>query len=44
MLVHCENDNDVPIAEAEQFYVALPVGSRLLLLRIKRHLHPSRHR
>jgi len=23
MLVHGENDNDVPIAEAEQFYVAL---------------------
>ena len=23
MLMHGENDNDVPIAEAEQFYIAL---------------------
>jgi dipeptidyl aminopeptidase/acylaminoacyl peptidase len=40
MLVHGENDNDVPIAEAEQFFVALKdVGVDTILVRYPREGH-----
>jgi dipeptidyl aminopeptidase/acylaminoacyl peptidase len=40
MLVHGENDNDVPIAESEQFYVALrDVGVPAVLVRYPREGH-----
>jgi dipeptidyl aminopeptidase/acylaminoacyl peptidase len=43
MLVHGENDNDVPIAEAEQFYVALhDVGVEAVMLRYPREGHGVR--
>jgi len=47
MMVHGENDNDVPIAEAEQFYVALKdVGTEAVMVRYPREGHgirESRH-
>jgi dipeptidyl aminopeptidase/acylaminoacyl peptidase len=47
MLCHGENDNDVPIAEAEQFYVALKdVGTEAVMVRYPREGHgirESRH-
>ena len=43
MLVHGENDNDVPIAEAEQFYVALhDVGVPAVMVRYPREGHGVR--
>lgn len=43
MLVHGENDPDVPIAEAEQFYVALKdVGVEAILVRYPREGHGLR--
>ena len=40
MLLHGENDNDVPIAEAEQFYIALKdVGTEAVLVRYPREGH-----
>lgn len=43
MLVHGENDNDVPIAEAEQFYIALKdVGVEAVMLRYPREGHGIR--
>ena len=43
MLVHGENDNDVPIAEAEQFYVALhDVGVETIMVRYPREGHGIR--
>jgi dipeptidyl aminopeptidase/acylaminoacyl peptidase len=43
MLVHGENDNDVPIAEAEQFYVALKdVGTETIMVRYPREGHGVR--
>jgi dipeptidyl aminopeptidase/acylaminoacyl peptidase len=43
MLVHGENDNDVPVAEAEQFYVALrDVGVPAQLVRYPREGHGVR--
>lgn len=43
LLVHGENDNDVPIAEAEQFYVALKdVGVETVMLRYPREGHGLR--
>jgi len=40
MLVHGENDNDVPIAESEQFYIALKdVGVETVLVRYPREGH-----
>jgi len=43
MLVHGENDNDVPIAEAEQFYIALrDVGVEAILVRYPREGHGVR--
>ena len=40
LLVHGENDNDVPIAEAEQFYIALKdVGVETAMLRYPREGH-----
>ena len=43
MLVHGENDNDVPIAESEQFYVALrDVGVEAVLVRYPREGHGLR--
>jgi dipeptidyl aminopeptidase/acylaminoacyl peptidase len=40
MLVHGENDNDVPIAESEQFYVALKdVGVETIMVRYPREGH-----
>lgn len=40
MLVHGENDNDVPIAETEQFYVALrDVGAEAIMVRYPREGH-----
>jgi dipeptidyl aminopeptidase/acylaminoacyl peptidase len=47
MLVHGENDNDVPIAESEQFYIALlDVGVPAVMVRYPREGHglrESRH-
>jgi len=43
MLVHGENDNDVPIAEAEQFYIALKdVGVETVMVRYPREGHGVR--
>lgn len=43
MMVHGENDNDVPIAEAEQFYIALrDVGVDAILVRYPREGHGVR--
>jgi dipeptidyl aminopeptidase/acylaminoacyl peptidase len=43
MLLHGENDNDVPIAEAEQFYIALrDVGVESILVRYPREGHGVR--
>jgi dipeptidyl aminopeptidase/acylaminoacyl peptidase len=43
MLIHGENDNDVPIAEAEQFYIALKdVGVDTVFLRYPREGHGLR--
>jgi dipeptidyl aminopeptidase/acylaminoacyl peptidase len=43
MLLHGENDNDVPIAEAEQFYVALKdVGVEAVMVRYPREGHGFR--
>ncbi|HEY4132341.1 MAG TPA: S9 family peptidase [Gemmatimonadaceae bacterium] len=43
MFVHGENDNDVPIAEAEQFYVALKdVGVPTVMVRYPREGHGVR--
>ena len=40
MIVHGENDNDVPIAESEQFYIALrDVGVEAILVRYPREGH-----
>lgn len=47
MLVHGENDPDVPIAEAEQFYVALKdIGVDTIMVRYPREghgLHETKH-
>ena len=47
MLMHGENDNDVPIAEAEQYYIALrDVGVEAIMVRYPREGHgirESRH-
>jgi dipeptidyl aminopeptidase/acylaminoacyl peptidase len=43
MLVHGENDNDVPIAESEQFYIALKdVGVEAVMVRYPREGHGLR--
>ena len=43
MLMHGENDNDVPIAEAEQFFVALKdVGTEAIFVRYPREGHGIR--
>ena len=43
MLMHGENDNDVPIAEAEQFYIALrDVGVDAVMVRYPREGHGLR--
>jgi dipeptidyl aminopeptidase/acylaminoacyl peptidase len=43
MLVHGENDNDVPIAESEQFYIALKdVGVEAVMVRYPREGHGVR--
>ena len=43
LLIHGENDNDVPIAEAEQFYVALrDVGVPAVMVRYPREGHGLR--
>ena len=43
MLIHGENDNDVPIAEAEQFFIALQdVGTEALFVRYPREGHGIR--
>ena len=43
MMVHGENDNDVPIAEAEQFYIALrDVGVDAIFVRYPREGHGVR--
>ena len=43
LLIHGENDNDVPIAEAEQFFVALKdVGVETVMLRYPREGHGLR--
>jgi dipeptidyl aminopeptidase/acylaminoacyl peptidase len=43
MLVHGENDNDVPIAESEQFYIALKdVGVPCVMVRYPREGHGLR--
>jgi dipeptidyl aminopeptidase/acylaminoacyl peptidase len=43
MLQHGENDNDVPIAEAEQFYIALKdVGVEAVMVRYPREGHGLR--
>jgi len=40
MLMHGENDNDVPIAEAEQFFIALKdVGTEAVFVRYPRECH-----
>jgi len=47
LLMHGENDNDVPIAEAEQFYIGLrDVGTEAVMVRYPREGHgirESRH-
>src|SRR5206468_5375927 len=43
MFIHGENDNDVPIAEAEQFYIALKdVGVETIMVRYPREGHGVR--
>jgi len=43
LLMHGENDNDVPIAEAEQFYIALrDVGTEAVMVRYPREGHGIR--
>ena len=43
MFLHGENDNDVPIAEAEQFYIALKdVGAETIMVRYPREGHGIR--
>jgi dipeptidyl aminopeptidase/acylaminoacyl peptidase len=43
LLLHGENDNDVPIAEAEQFYIALrDVGVEAVMVRYPREGHGLR--
>ncbi len=43
MFVHGENDNDVPIAEAEQFYIALKdAGVETIMIRYPREGHGIR--
>src|SRR5271167_1442679 len=43
MLIHGENDNDVPIAEAEQFFIALKdVGTEAIFVRYPREGHGIR--
>ena len=43
MFIHGENDNDVPIAEAEQFYIALKdVGVETVMVRYPRQGHGIR--
>ena len=43
LLMHGENDNDVPIAEAEQFYIALKdVGTPTVMVRYPREGHGIR--
>jgi dipeptidyl aminopeptidase/acylaminoacyl peptidase len=43
LLMHGENDNDVPIAEAEQFYIALKdVGTETVMVRYPREGHGIR--
>ncbi|GMR23622.1 MAG: S9 family peptidase [Acidobacteriota bacterium] len=43
MFLHGENDNDVPIAEAEQFYIALKdVGVETMMVRYPREGHGIR--
>ena len=43
LFVHGENDNDVPIAEAEQYYIALrDVGVETIMLRYPREGHGLR--
>ncbi|HMD35576.1 MAG TPA: S9 family peptidase, partial [Vicinamibacterales bacterium] len=43
LLMHGENDNDVPIAESEQFYVALKdVGTEAVMVRYPREGHGIR--
>jgi dipeptidyl aminopeptidase/acylaminoacyl peptidase len=43
MLIHGENDNDVPLAEAEQFYIALKdVGVETIMVRYPREGHGIR--
>ena len=43
MLVHGENDPDVPIAEAEQYYIALKdVGVEAVMVRYPREGHGVR--
>jgi dipeptidyl aminopeptidase/acylaminoacyl peptidase len=43
MFAHGENDNDVPIAEAEQFYIALKdVGVPTIMVRYPREGHGVR--
>jgi dipeptidyl aminopeptidase/acylaminoacyl peptidase len=43
MFVHGENDNDVPIAEAEQYYIALrDVGVKSVMVRYPREGHGIR--
>jgi dipeptidyl aminopeptidase/acylaminoacyl peptidase len=43
MLMHGENDNDVPIAEAEQFYIGLKdVGTEAVMVRYPREGHGIR--
>ena len=43
MFIHGENDNDVPIIEAEQFFIALKdVGVETVMLRYPREGHGLR--
>jgi dipeptidyl aminopeptidase/acylaminoacyl peptidase len=43
LLIHGENDNDVPIAEAEQYFIALKdVGVETVLVRYPREGHGIR--
>ena len=43
LFIHGENDNDVPIDEAEQFYIALhDVGVETVMLRYPREGHGLR--
>ncbi len=42
-MIHGENDNDVPIAEAEQFFIALKdVGTEAVFVRYPREGHGIR--